>query len=487
MELHLRPPGYRTVRFLRVFAFATIAAICLSVALSRMLQTPTQMPLAGGETTAFNRTSQGFGQPAPNLTKQELALHILGDRAFEATFVTPPAPINAGLGPQFNNTSCVACHIRDGRGMPEKGSLLVRVGLPTDRSTARKAERSASASAQSASLFQVDPKSAVTLTEASVSLGNALPVPGLGTQIQDQAVYGVQSKANVEVGWREQSGTYGDGKPFRLRSPRLDITLPDGKPLSSGVLTSLRLPPPVFGRGLLEALPEQTVTALADPGDRNKDGISGKVNRVWDVRQQKLVLGRFGLKANNPNLLQQNAAAYVNDMGVTNPLFPEKDGSHEIDRKTLDAATFYTQTLGVPARTLMKDPVVRKGEKLFAQANCATCHIATLQTGDHPVKAIAHQTIHPYTDLLLHDMGKGLADGRPDFDATGQEWRTPPLWGLGLTQAVLPYSGYLHDGRAQTLEESILWHGGEAETSKEMFRQMSEGDRKALIRFLNSL
>jgi CxxC motif-containing protein (DUF1111 family) len=482
MELRLKPPSYRTVRFLRVVTFAAIAAICLSIALSRVLWKPLQSPLSGGETTAFNRTSQGFGQPAPNLTKQELALHILGDRAFEATFVTPPAPVNAGLGPQFNNVSCVACHIRDGRGMPEKGSLLVRVSLPMAQSTKQSAT-----SAHPPSIFQVDPKSSVTLTEASVSLGNALPVPGLGTQIQDQAVYGVQPKANVKIEWKEQSGTYGEGKPFQLRSPQLAITLPDGKPLPSGTMTSLRLPPPVFGRGLLEAIPEQTIMALADPSDRNRDGISGKVNRVWDIRQQKLVLGRFGLKANNPNLLQQNAAAYVNDMGVTNPLFPGKDGSHEIDRKTLDASTFYTQTLSVPARTLIDDPGVKQGEKLFTQANCATCHIATLQTGNHSVKAIAHQTIHPYTDLLLHDMGSGLADGRPDFDATGQEWRTPPLWGLGLTQAVLPYSGYLHDGRAQTLEESILWHGGEAEGSKAVFRQMSKSDRQALIRFLNSL
>jgi CxxC motif-containing protein (DUF1111 family) len=481
MELRLRPPGYRTIRFLRVFTFAAIAAICLSIALSQVLWKPLPPPLAGGETTAFNRTSQGFGQPAPNLTEKELELHILGDRAFEATFVTSPAPINAGLGPQFNNTSCIACHIRDGRGMPEKGSLLVRVSLPMALSA------KPSATARPPSIFQVDPKSSATLTEASVSLGNALPVTGLGTQIQDQAVYGVQPKANINIEWKEQSGTYGDGKPFRLRSPQLDITLPGGKPLPSDILTSLRLPPPVFGRGLLEAIPEKAVVALADPKDRNRDGISGKVNRVWDVRQQKLVLGRFGLKANNPNLLQQNAAAYVNDMGVTNPLFPEKDGSHEIDRKTLEASTFYTQTLSVPARTLMNDPGVRNGEKLFTQANCAACHISTLQTGDHPVKAIAHQTIHPYTDLLLHDMGSGLADGRPDFDATDQEWRTPPLWGIGLTQAVLPYSSYLHDGRAQTLEESILWHGGEAEGSKEMFRQMSKGDRQALIRFLSSL
>ncbi|MCG9890785.1 MAG: c-type cytochrome [Thermosynechococcaceae cyanobacterium MS004] len=483
MELNFPAPEYRTIRFLRVFAFAIIASVCLSITLSQVLWTPLKTPLAGGETTVFNRTSQGFGQPAPNLTDAELALHTLGDRAFEATFVTSPAPINAGLGPQFNNVSCIGCHLRDGRGMATKGSLLVRVSLPP-KALALTAEGKG---AHSASLFQIDPKSLSPLTEASVSLGNAPPVPGLGTQIQDQAIYGVQPKATVAVEWQEQSGTYGDGLPYRLRSPRLDITLPDGQPLPKAVLTSLRLPPPVFGRGLLEAIPENTILALADANDKNKDGISGKPNRVWDVQQKKLVLGRFGLKANNPNLLQQNAAAYVNDMGITNPLFPDKNGGTEIDQKTLEASTFYTQTLGVPARTLVNDSGVRRGEKLFDQANCSACHIAQLKTGDHPVKAIAHQTIYPYTDLLLHDMGQGLADGRPDFDATGQEWRTPPLWGLGLTQAVLPYSTYLHDGRARTLEESILWHGGEAETSKEMFRTLSKGDRNALVRFLNSL
>jgi CxxC motif-containing protein (DUF1111 family) len=174
-------------------------------------------------------------------------------------------------------------------------------------------------------------------------------------------------------------------------------------------------------------------------------------------------------------------------MGVTNPLFPEQDGKSEIDLKTLRASTFYTQTLAVPARTLMNDRGVKKGEKLFAQANCTACHVSELRTGNHEVKAISNQTIHPYTDMLLHDMGTGLADGRPDFEATGNEWRTPPLWGLGLTQAVLPYSGYLHDGRAQTLEEAILWHGGEAEKSKESFRTMAKGDRDALVKFLQTL
>jgi CxxC motif-containing protein (DUF1111 family) len=226
---------------------------------------------------------------------------------------------------------------------------------------------------------------------------------------------------------------------------------------------------------------------LADPEDQNQDGISGRPNEVWDVSAKSTALGRFGWKANTPNLLQQTAAAYVNDMGITNPLFREGNGETDIDRQTLENAAFYVQTLGVPARTLLDDSQVKRGEKLFAQANCSACHVPELRTGKYKVKALANQTIHPYTDLLLHDMGEGLADNRPDFKATGTEWRTSALWGIGLTQTVLPYSGYLHDGRARTLEEAILWHGGEAQASKEAFAKMSKRDRAALVRFLNSL
>jgi CxxC motif-containing protein (DUF1111 family) len=475
MESLLKMPRRRPLRFVGVFAIATALSISLSALLGHYLWTVPPSPFSGGQTTVDNRSSKGFGQPAPNLSKAELDLHVEGDRAFEATFVTPPAPVNAGLGPLFNNASCVACHVGDGRGMPTQGSLLVRVSLPPGHNPPDR----------DGSIFET--RSGKSVAEASVSLGNAPPVPSLGTQIQDQAVFGVTPKADVEIEWQEKTGTYGDGSGYRLRSPQINITLPNGQPLPNNVLTSLRLPPPVFGRGLLEAIPESVMGELAHAQAQRKDGISGKLNYVWDVRQKKLVVGRFGLKANNPNLFQQNAAAYVNDMGVTNPLFPEQNGAQEINLKTLKAITFYTQTLAVPGRTQIDDPRVKKGETLFTQANCAVCHVGALKTGTHPVKAIAHQSIHPYTDLLLHDMGEGLADGRPDFEATGNEWRTPPLWGLGLTQAVLPYSGYLHDGRARTLEESVLWHGGEAEQSKEMFRTMAKSDRTALIQFLNSL
>jgi CxxC motif-containing protein (DUF1111 family) len=468
MELKLSIPKHKYFSIIILFVLAIVAAIALSSQLYQHPLTWEQIAMSGGETTVSNRTSHGLQQPASNLSARELKLHLAGDRAFEATFVTAPAPVNAGLGPLFNNSSCRACHINDGRGMPVKGNMLVRVSLPLEH-------------------LVVENLPVKQQASASVSLGNAPPVPGLGTQIQDGAIYGYKPKANVELEWVSKIATYGDNTAYNLRSPILKIHLPDGQPLPANILTSPRVPPPVFGRGLLEAIPESTILKLADPEDKDSDGISGRANQVWDVRKKQLVLGRFGLKANNPNLLQQNAAAYVNDMGVTNPLFPEQDGTSDINLETLKAATFYTQTIAVPARTLGDDPMVQRGEKLFVSANCAVCHVQELRTGDYEIKALANQTIHPYTDMLVHDMGEGLADGRPDFAASGVEWRTPPLWGLGLTQTVLPYSGYLHDGRAQSLAEAILWHGGEAEQSKEFFRNLPQGDRAAMLRFLNSL
>lgn len=465
---------------LLIAVLAALSGICCSVLIhspvySQENFTPVELA-AGGQTTVRNRTSHAYSQPAPNLTEDWLEQHLEGDRAFDSVFVTPPANVNPGLGPLFNNASCTGCHINDGRGMPEKGQLLVRVSLPRQVTDDHTSEQTDNLVLQE----HFHP-------EAGVTLGNAPAVPGIGTQIQEQGVYGHAPEATVQIRWQEQSGQYGDGTSYGLRAPVLDITTLNGQRLPAETLTSPRIPPPVFGLGLLEAIPAATVRQWADPDDRNGDGISGRPNQVWDVVQQQEVLGRFGWKANNPDLLQQSAAAYVNDMGVTNPLFPESDGSSEVDAKTLKDATVYVQTLGVPARTLANDPDVQRGERLFSTASCTACHIQTLQTGPHEISALANQTIHPYTDLLLHDMGSGLADGRPDFQATGSEWRTAPLWGLGLTQTVLPYSGFLHDGRARTLAEAILWHEGEATAAKEAFRNLSQSDRDAMIRFLRSL
>lgn len=438
-----------------LLAIAALMGIALSLLLHQNWRDSPAGLLAGGATTVHNRSSRAFSQPSPGLSPEEFDRHGEGDANFDAVFVTAPALVNPGLGPLFNNASCTGCHLKDGRGMPQMGQSLVRVSLPQGT---------------------LDPH-----------LGT-VPLPGIGTQVRDQAIYGHIPDAKVTLEWREQTGQYPDGTAYKLRSPHIQLsTLDRQKPIPPDTLTSLRVPPPVFGTGLLETIPEKTILALADAEDQNKDGISGKPNFVWDPQRQKTALGRFGLKANTSSLQVQTAAAYVNDMGVTSPIFPEAKGGSDIDQQVLDTTTFYVQTLGVPERTLLDDPQVRRGEKLFSQANCTTCHISTLKTGDSQIKVLANQTIHPYTDLLLHDLGTGLADGRPDFEANGSEWRTSPLWGVGLTQTVLPYSGYLHDGRARTLEEAILWHGGEAEASKTGFMALEKGDRQAVLKFLNSL
>jgi len=461
----------RTVKNIWRGAILGIAAAVIGVLLSTLLHLPAQsrtsVPMAGGDTTLFTRTSQAYAQPAPNLDDYWADRHAVGDLAFEAAFVTPPANVNSGLGPLFNGASCVACHISNGRGLPEKGQRVVRVSQLTETAP--------------------DTTEYEYAREALSPIENTPPVAGIGTQLQEQGVYGHAPEGIVEIEWQESQGTYGDGTPYQLRSPQVTLSRFDGTPLPDGVVFSNRIPPPVFGLGLLEAVPESTILTLADPDDLDNDGISGHPNYVWDAVEETEALGRFGWKANEPTLLQQSAAAYVNDMGVTNSLFPAADGSQDIDKGILDVAEAYVQTLAVPGRILLDDPQVQRGESLFADANCASCHLSEMRTADHEIAALTNQTIHAYTDLLLHDMGAELADGRPDFKASGNEWRTPPLWGIGLAQTVLPYSSYLHDGRARTLEEAILWHGGEAEVSKEAFRTMSESDRAALIRFLRSL
>ncbi len=453
-----------------------LAAAMVGIILSTILNRPVVaqfLPQAGGATTIQNRSSQAFTQPAPNLDDVWEDRHAAGDLAFEAAFVTPPANVNPGLGPLFNSSSCVGCHINNGRGLQEKGQRVVRVSQFADNESAD----------ESLAL----PSDHTYTLEAVAATANTPPVPGLGTQVQEQGIYGHPPEGTIEVTWQERPGHYADGTPYSLRSPQFNLTRRDGKSMTDAIAISNRIPLPVFGLGLLEAVPEADILALADADDRDDDDISGRPNYVWNVVEQADTLGRFGWKANAPTLLQQTASAYANDMGVSNPLFPDADGNQDIDEDILELATIYVQTLAVPRRIALDDPQVMQGERLFDDANCAACHTAELHTGSHDIPALVNQTIHAYTDLLLHDMGPDLADHRPDFQASGSEWRTTPLWGVGLAQTVLPYSGYLHDGRARSLEEAILWHGGEAEASKEAFQQMSADNRDALIQFLRSL
>jgi CxxC motif-containing protein (DUF1111 family) len=419
--------------------------------------------LSGGATTVFDISAEAFSLPAPNLSGRSLAIHDLGDVQFELEFTEgAPAP---GLGPVFDNVSCEACHEGDGRGRPPVGaepfsSLLFR-----------------------ASVAGFGPH------------GGPPPVPGFGNQLQLRAITGFEPDVRASVMYTETVGTFADGTRYSLRVPRYTLI---GGGLPSGVLFSPRVAPAVFGLGLLEAISEEDVRALADPRDRNHDGISGRANYVWDVLRRRPALGRFGWKANAPNLLQQTAGAYNGDMGITSSIFPAEScegqyptcGRHapEIDDQLVQAVAFYTRTLGVPARRGLDDRNARLGERLFYVAGCAGCHVPTLRTGYlRRVPEVSHQVIHPYTDLLLHDMGPGLADDRPDFLASGREWRTPPLWGIGLVETVNDHTNFLHDGRARTLLEAVLWHGGEARAAKERVRRMSATERNALVAFLESL
>lgn len=413
---------------------------------------------AGGETTISDVTSHAFSTPAPNLSGVRLDLHLDGDLAFAEQFVRAPSEINPGLGPVFNETSCEGCHVADGR---TRGAFLMRLSLP-----------------------------------GADGVGGPLPVPGFGTQLQDESVFGVSPEGRIDTRWVESVVELDDGTQYSLREPIQAVHDPYA-PLPGGVLTSVRMPRPVFGLGLLEAIPESRLWELADEGDADGDGISGRVNRVFDVTAQRTRAGRFGWKASQPTLLQQTAAAYLSDIGVTSSVFPSEafagqpqddlmDDDPEITDETLEAAVFYVQTLAVPAPR--DAPEMAEGQELFGELGCADCHVPSHVTGVLPgVPEVSGQVIFPYTDLLLHDMGPGLADGRPDFEASGSEWRTPPLWGLGLSSRVTGHTDFLHDGRARDVVEAILWHGGEAESARAAFSALSASSRTALVAFLQSL
>ena len=422
--------------------------------------------LSGGATTVFDESENAFSQPATNLAGGNLARHDEGDEAFEEAF-TESGPEHPGLGPVFDNTSCEGCHEGDGRGRPPVG-------------------------AEDFTSF---------LFRASVAgkdvHGGPNPVPGFGGQLQTHAISTVLREISATISYDELPGRFADGTTFSLRVPTYHLTGVYA-PLPAGTLISPRSAPVVFGLGLLEAVPEKTVLDRSDPSDRDRDGISGRPNYVYDPVRGRTVLGRFGWKANTANLVVQTAGAYNGDMGVTSTIFPAEscEGAYpecaahpiEVEDETVANVALYTQTLGVPARRALNEPRTGRGEVLFNAIGCAGCHAPTLRTGSlRGVPEVSNQTIHPYTDLLLHDMGPGLADNRPDFLAGGSEWRTPPLWGIGLVQVVNGHTNFLHDGRARSLLEAVLWHGGEATRARERVRQLSRSDREALIAFLQSL
>ena len=424
----------------------------------------------GGELTVNKESKYSFGMSAPNIPINKLRDFAFGNRMFNTNWVTAPGSVPSldGLGPLFNRVACSQCHLRDGRGRAPQGpdemmdSMLVRIS-------------------------GVDKN------------GKLIEHPVYGGQLSDRAIQNLKPEARVRVSWITGIAQYPNGDKYSLRHPQYDFEFLRGEP--GEFLYSPRVTPAVFGLGLLEALDEKSILANADPEDQDGDGISGKANYVWDAVSQSRQLGRFGLKANTPNLLHQNAGAANGDIGLTSKYFPKKN--HQAIHQDLEAhkseefdlseeqaqrLTLYIQSLAVPVRRNMDDDQAMQGEKIFKQINCHSCHVENFTTGNtHDLEFLRNQKIHPYTDMLLHDMGKDLADKRPDGLANGYEWRTPPLWGIGLHGMVNSNNFFLHDGRARTIEEAILWHGGEAKASREKFKQLTKSDREALLKFLKSL
>ena len=425
-------------------------------------------PELGGETTRVVASDKAYTFLAGNAPPERQRAFFFGNRLFNTNWSEFPSSVQAfdGLGPTFNRNSCSGCHVRDGRGRPPENvgdpmdSMLVRLSLPVSN----------------------------------------MPHPNYGDQLNDRAIRGVKPEGRAVIEYEEIEGAYGDGTPYTLLKPRVRFVEANFGSLD-GVLTSARVAPAVIGLGLLESVPEALMEALADPDDADGDGISGRINRLTDYAGNPAI-GRFGWKANVPSIAEQTAGAAVGDIGITTALFPDQNCSAaqrdclnapaEIEPEMSDLfferLVTYMQTLAVPRARPKDDASFQAGLAAFATMGCAACHMPTLTTGDDaPPPELRNQTFHPFTDLLIHDMGEGLADHRPDGGATGREWRTPPLWGIGLIETVNSHDRLLHDGRARGLAEAILWHGGEAEAAKESFRTAPEAERAALIAFLNSL
>ncbi len=423
-------------------------------------------------------------QPLPGLDRLQLQVFQRGRKHFDKTWgAVTSLDFEWGLGPTFNATSCLECHVAGGRGrVPAEGnepllSALVRLSIP-----------------------------------GSGPHGGPNPHPAYGEQFQTSGLNGpfpdfayhtapVPPEATVRVDWEEHLVAYADGETVRLRKPTLRIENLAFGALPEGTMLSLRIAQPLHGLGLLEAVPEKILHDIART--QSAQGLNGRLNIVRDDVNDRMSVGRFGWKANQPSLRQQIAAASLEDMGLTSRLYRAQNcppaqvlcaaqtpgNDPELVRTDWDELESWSRSLAVPAPRDVDDPQVRRGARLFSEAKCAMCHVPALRTAEAfpALPQLARRTIHAYTDLLLHDMGEGLADGRPDFLAGGRDWRTPPLWGLGLSETVNGSGVLLHDGRARNVAEAILWHGGEAEAAREAFRTMSKDDRAALLRFLHSI
>lgn len=437
-----------------------LVAVAVGAAVPAQDRDPGTIPATGRD---------AFGFPSPWLDAADRRAFAVGNAIFRANWVQAPASAQGldGLGPLFHARSCSSCHERDGRSRPPAANeaarhgLVLRIGVGAD----------------------------------------GRPHPVYGSQVQQEAIAGVRPEARVEIVWEERAGRYGDGEPFTLLAPRYALREPAYGPPGADVRLAGRTAPHLLGLGLLEAIPVARLFELADPEDRDGDGISGRVHQVPGADGERLV-GRFGWKAGQPTVRSQTAAAFVHDMGLTTSAHPREQlsdvqlaaiafasgGAPEVSDHKLDRVAFYSAHIAVPARRGTADPDVRAGAALFAAFGCARCHVESHETG--PLATMpGHGTLRiaPFTDLLLHDLGEDLADPTIDGDAAPGEWRTAPLWGLGLIETVSGHQRLLHDGRARGFAEAVLWHGDEAFAARERFRTASALERRQLLAFLASL
>lgn len=452
-------------------AFATLA---LQAAFQPQGDAPT-----GGATTVEADGRNAFSFPAANLTDEERARFAIGNSFFRRNWVEAPSSTSArdGLGPHFIARSCGACHLQDGRGAPPARAgeppvaLLMRLSVPGQNEQ-----------------------------------GGPRPEPVYGDQFDNAAVTGVKPEGQFSLRYTPQRGRFADGTPYTLQKPHYGFAKLGYGPMHPDTMWSPRIAPQMVGLGLLEAIPEGEIERNAQQQAAAPGPIKGQPNRVWDAFAQRQMLGRFGWKANVATLAHQTAGAFQGDIGITSTRFPDEactpaqhdcraaphGGEPNIDDTTLANVVFYAATLAPPARRKPEHPLIQRGEQLFHAAQCAACHRPSYVTGAPPMPEfssarLAGQRIWPYTDLLLHDMGDGLADGRPDFAANGRQWKTPPLWGIGLIPDVNGHQRLLHDGRARGVLEAVLWHGGEATASRDAVLKFDKTEREALVRFVESL
>lgn len=441
---------------------------------------------AGATTSTHAVSTNAFSFFSQNLSFEDQQRFVIGNGFFRKTWVSSPASTEAsdGLGPLFNARSCQGCHIKDGRGHApasvggETLSMIVRLAIPDPADPTR-----------------------------------AIPDPTYGSQLQDSSVAGIAPEARIRIIYDDLPVALNGGESVTLRRPTLALDDPAFGALDPRLMTSARIAPPMIGLGLLEAIHPDDILARADPDDADGDGISGRVAWLDGPDGAQLagepVIGRFGWKAAQPSVREQSGHAFAADMGLSNPVVAdaagdctatqsaclalpngvqERLGPEEAPEEVLAAVTFYASNLAVPARRDVDDPAVLSGKEVFYSSGCTACHTPKYVTSrEAELPALRFQLIWPYTDLLLHDMGEGLADHGPEGAASGSEWRTPPLWGIGLSTTVHPEAGFLHDGRARTLLEAVLWHGGEAEAARDAVVALTPERRAALVAFLESL